>query len=137
MLWLHDGSDDTPPDVETRGSVWRVATKADLPHGGHGTADFLVSARTGQGIDALLAALGRFAKEALVGGETAMVTRLRHRHALEDAQASLGRVTSGDLDLELVAEDLRGALRALASLLGEVGVEEVLGTIFARFCIGK
>ena len=137
VLWLHDGSHDTAPDVETRGTVWRVATKADLPHGLDGTADFRVSAKTGQGIDALLAALGRFAQEALVGGETALVTRLRHRHALEEAQAYLGRVASGDLDLELVAEDLRGALRALASLLGEVGVEEVLGTIFARFCIGK
>ena len=72
-----------------------------------------------------------------MGGEGALVTRLRHRHALEKAQASLDRVTSGVFDLELVAEDIRGALAALASLVGEVGVEEVLGTIFARFCIGK
>ena len=137
VLWLHDGCHDATPDVETRGTVWRVATKADLPQTIDETADFLVSARTGQGIDALLAGLAGFAREALVGGEGALVTRLRHRHALEKAQASLDRVTSGVFDLELVAEDIRGALAALASLVGEVGVEEVLGTIFARFCIGK
>ena len=137
VLWLHDGCEDATPDVETRGTVWCVATKADLAHDVDGVADFLVSARTGQGIDALLAALGRFAREALVGGEGAVVTRLRHRHALEEAQTCLDRVRSGDFDLELVAEDLRGALQALSSLVGEVGVEEVLGTIFARFCIGK
>lgn len=137
VLWLRDARDATAPDVETRGTVWCVATKADLPHGVGSTADFLVSARTGQGIDALLTALGRFAREALAGGEGALVTRLRHRHALEDAEACLVRLTSGNFDLELVAEELRGALRALASLVGEVGVEEVLGTIFARFCIGK
>ena len=137
VLWLHDGREAAAPDVETRGAVWSVATKADLLGSVERTSDFLVSARTGQGIDGLLSALGRFASEALVGGDHAVVTRLRHRRALEDAQACLARVMSGDSDLELVAEDLRGALRALASLVGEIGVEEVLGTIFARFCIGK
>ena len=137
VLWLHDGREDARPDVETRGAVWSVATKADLPDGVGRATDFLVSARTGLGIDGLVAALGRFATEALLGGEAAVVTRLRHRRALEDAQACLERVATADFDLELVAEDLRGALRALASLVGEVGVEEVLGSIFARFCIGK
>ena len=137
VLWLYDGREDATPDVEAQGAVWMVGTKADLLEAVGTPKDFLVSARTGQGIDTLLTALGCFAKEALVGGEGAVVTRLRHRSALDHAQACLNRVASGKFDLELVAEDLRGALQALASLVGEVGVEEVLGSIFARFCIGK
>ncbi len=137
VLWLDDGDENATPDIEAHGEVWRVTTKADLRDDGERTTDFLVSARTGQGIDSLLAALGRFAAGALLGAESALVTRLRHRHALEEAQTCLDRATSGAYDLELVAEDLRGALRALASLVGDIGVEEVLGTIFARFCIGK
>ena len=137
VLWLYDRHEDAIPAVETRGAVWRVATKADLGSGVDDTADLSVSARTGRGIDALLEALGGFAEEALAGGDGAMVTRLRHRRALEDAEASLDRVRTGGFDLELVAEDLRDALRALAVLVGEVGVDEILGTIFARFCIGK
>ncbi len=40
-------------------------------------------------------------------------------------------------DFELVAEDVRAAVAALAGLVGQIGTEEVLGAIFARFCIGK
>ena len=93
----------------------------------------------GEGIDALVDALGHFAAEALVDGEGAGVTRLRHRKALEAAQAHVGRIGAGQgsRDFELVAEDLRGAVAALAGLVGRVDTEEVLGAIFARFCIGK
>ena len=75
----------------------------------------------------------------LVDGEGAVVTRLRHRVALEAAQARLARIGAerGGLDFELAAEDLRGAVAALAGLVGTVGTEDVLGAIFARFCIGK
>ena len=137
VLWLHAATEPAAPDIETHGSVWTVATKADL--GGNAAADHLVSARTGVGLDALVARLTRFAAKALVDGEGAVVTRLRHRRVLEDAHRFLDRLTPSRQrqDLELVAEELRGALAALASLVGTVGTEEVLGAIFARFCIGK
>lgn len=135
VLWLHDAGQPSEPDVETAGTVWSVATKADL--GMVLGAERAVSALTGQGLGDLIAALGRFARQALVGGETAVVTRLRHRTALEAALACLERVGTAGHDLELVAEDLRGAVDALAGLVGRVDTEEVLGAIFARFCIGK
>ena len=136
VLWLCQGPDSGAPAIATGGTVWTVATKADLGPGPE--SDFAVSAHTGAGLDALVAALGRFAGEALVGGEEAVVTRLRHRAALASAQDHLGRIVAAQRrDLELVAEDLRGAIGALAGLVGQIGTEEVLGTIFARFCIGK
>lgn len=137
VLWLQAASEPARPDVTTSGRLWTVATKADL--GGTVPADHLVSARTGAGLDALVAALTHFAAEAMIDGEGAVITRLRHRQALEEAQRFLGRLasTTQRQDLELVAEELRGAVAALASLVGAVGTEEVLGAIFARFCIGK
>lgn len=135
VLWLHDAGQPMQPDVVTAGAVWIVATKADL--GVAPGAGRAVSALTGEGLVDLIASLGRFAAEALVGGE-AVVTRLRHRIALDTAQACLARFAAGQgRDLELVAEDLRGAVDALAGLVGRIGTEEVLGAIFARFCIGK
>lgn len=137
VLWLHLADRPAAPDVATAGRVWTVATKSDLGAGQGG--DHTVSALTGSGLDGLVAALERFAADALVDGEGAVVTRLRHRTALDAAQASLVRIGAGRgaRDFELVAEDLRGAVAALAGLVGQIGTEDVLGAIFARFCIGK
>lgn len=137
VLWLHPAGQPASPEIETAGAIWTVATKADLgaEEGGH----HRVSALTGAGLDDLVAALARFAAEALIEGEGAVVTRLRHRQSLASAQDHLSRIGAGTgpRDFELVAEDLRGAVAALAALVGQIGTEEVLGAIFARFCIGK
>lgn len=138
VLWLDDGNDCLGPDKPDRDKVWTVATKADLGGRAGTPCDLLVSAETGMGIDALLARLSAFAAESLGSGETALVTRLRHRLALETAAEHLHRfVDEPATPLELIAEDLRAAIDALASLIGSVGVEDILGSIFARFCIGK
>ena len=134
VLWLHAADQPAVPVVDTAGAVWTVATKADL---GPGQGDHRVSALTGDGLDALVAALARFAADALTDGESAVVTRLRHRQALDAAQACLGRIARAGPAFELVAEELRGAVEALAGLVGRIGTEEVLGAIFGRFCIGK
>ena len=137
VLWLHPAGQPAPPEVETAGAIWTVATKTDLGSGEGG--EHRVSALTGEGLDGLVAALAGFAADALVEGEGAVVTRLRHREALTTAQSHLGRIGAGrePRDFELVAEDLRGAVAALAALVGQIGTEDVLGAIFARFCIGK
>jgi tRNA modification GTPase len=64
------------------------------------------------------------------------VSRERHRIGLRDARAALERLAPGQ-PLEVAAEELRIAARALASIIGIVGAEDVLGEIFSRFCIGK
>ncbi len=69
-------------------------------------------------------------------GEAAPLTRARHRRALEDCAAALARAADVARP-ELIAEDLRLALRALGRIAGRVDVEDVLDAIFREFCIGK
>jgi tRNA modification GTPase len=72
-----------------------------------------------------------------VGQGDAVLTRERHRRALERIGAALDRVSGGDAATELAAEDVRLALRALGEITGRVDVEDVLDRLFATFCIGK
>ncbi|MDE2075305.1 MAG: tRNA uridine-5-carboxymethylaminomethyl(34) synthesis GTPase MnmE [Alphaproteobacteria bacterium] len=100
-----------------------------------------ISARTGQGLPELIAALAALVKERLSGAsEAPLLTRARHREALEDAAAALARALAGapgPAAPELFAEDLRLALRALGRITGRVDVEELLDVVFRDFCIGK
>ena len=115
-----------------------VANKADLypsPPKGLPEGAFLVSALNGAGIEALLAALGERAAEAYQS-EAPVVTRARHREALEEALAALRRSAVAGLP-ELRAEDLRLAWRSLGHITGAVDVENLLDVIFRDFCLGK
>jgi tRNA modification GTPase len=99
---------------------------------------FRVSAVTGDGIEPLVAALTAEAAAQLGGGESILITRARHRHALEATLAALRRVTAEPARGEdLIAEDLRLAAAALGRLTGRIDVEDVLDVIFRDFCIGK
>jgi tRNA modification GTPase len=130
-----------------------VANKTDLLHrplrnpspasgGGKGGGEPVetlggmpVSALTGAGIDDLLTTLGeRVAHNFCI--EAPVLTRARHREALEDARAALARARDALLP-ELRAEDLRLALRSLGRITGAVDVEDLLDVIFRDFCIGK
>ncbi len=101
--------------------------------------EFNLSATTGDGFDLLLAQLGRHAEGFLAGAESALVTRERHRRALDDTLAALRRAMGGELagHEDLLAEELRIAARALGRLTGRVDVEDILDVIFRDFCIGK
>ncbi len=116
------------------GRVLRVRTKADLADGSGG--GLAVSALTGQGMPALLEAIAAEAEAALGGGD-ALITRERHRDALERCVAHLDRLPAVAAMPELVAEDLRLAVRALGEVGGHVGIEAVLDRLFSGFCIGK
>jgi len=121
----------------------RVLNKADLPaKKGRPEAGCLkVSARTGAGLPALKAALVAEQRKVFRDGAQAVVTSARHFSALSAAAAELAALEAllkkAPPPLELAAEHLRGALEALASLLGETTPEEVLGNIFRNFCVGK
>ena len=101
--------------------------------------EFSLSAATGEGFDALLDRLALEAGEFLGGAESALVTRERHRHALEEVLAALRRARGGEVAgrEDLLAEELRIAATALGRLTGRVDVEDILDVIFRDFCIGK
>jgi tRNA modification GTPase len=81
--------------------------------------------------------LERSVVEAMTGTDAPIVTRLRHRTALQQALGRLERGLSPGRAAELVAEDVRLAARDLEALSGRVGTEDVLDKVFAAFCIGK
>lgn len=96
-----------------------------------------VSARSGKGMDGLVAALGLAVDQRFGGGGSPVLTRARHRRAVEDCVAALRRFDLDGAGVELAAEDLRLAARALGRIGGRVEVDEVLDVIFHEFCIGK
>src|SRR5450830_200361 len=130
--------------LPTKTMVSERLTSNNEPQFSKSDLEFNVSATTGEGFDLLLAQLARQAEGFLAGGESALVTRLRHRRALEDTLAALRRALGSELagreELlaeDLLAEELRIAARALGRLTGRVDVEDILDVIFRDFCIGK
>jgi tRNA modification GTPase len=112
-----------------------VTNKTDL--GGAVPAGTIpVSALTGAGLDALRAHLAARAKDLTERQGPPPLTRARHRAALAEAVERLAAAREADYP-ELRAEDLRLALRAVGRITGHVGVEDILDTLFAQFCIGK
>lgn len=95
-----------------------------------------ISARTGAGAPAFLDMLAEEVGERCGSGGGAALTHIRHQRAVEEAVAALERARN-EAAPELAAEDARLAARALGQITGAVGVEDVLGEIFASFCIGK
>jgi tRNA modification GTPase len=122
-----------------------VANKSDLatlPAGAciAGAAVRPVSVKTSAGLDGLLEALGREVACRMDVSAAPALTRERHRVALLDCQEGLARASAGLADgalPELVAEDLRLAIRALGRITGKVDVEDMLDLVFREFCIGK
>ena len=99
-----------------------------------------LSAKTGNGMEQLRQTLSTIRQGMALGQDAVLVTNLRHFEALQHAAASLQSVRKGlneDLPTDLVAQDLREALYYLGSITGEITTDEVLGSIFGRFCIGK
>ena len=99
-----------------------------------------ISAKTGQGIDALRQKL-----LAIAGWQSApegvFIARARHVQAIEKVQAHLvlaaDHLAAQAQHLDLLAEELRLAQNALGSITGEFSADDLLGEIFSRFCIGK
>ena len=117
-----------------------VLTKADL-----GAAPEIVghemlslSTTTGQGLDRLHDWIAARLARDLSGADFPAVTQERHRRRLEEALTALIAARALlDRAPEMAGDDLRRANDALARVTGEIGVEEILGEVFASFCIGK
>ncbi len=142
-LWLNDAADPAETSLPAGAPVLTVLTKADLRPGAGvcetaAGASIRISARTGAGIAHLLDAVADLAEERMAGPAPALITLERHRAAFVEALGALERALDpAQHELELVAEDLRLAARALERIAGRIDVEEVLGGIFSRLCVGK
>ena len=140
VLLLLDGSQPAgAADAAARdalgGKAILVRTKADLPQDGNGPpADVAVSARTGEGLEALKALLVRRLSRTEAG--EGLLVLDRHRDALERTAAAVRAAAAAPAD-ELVAAALRDALNALGEITGETATAELLDRIFSTFCIGK
>jgi tRNA modification GTPase len=98
-----------------------------------------ISAQKDADITDLMRRLGRIIIPHNQAQTSVLITRVRHRHALQQAHHSLSAGLQHDLQHapELAAEDFRQAAMALGRITGDVDVEELLGQIFSSFCIGK
>lgn len=119
--------------------IW---SKADLAAGADCPPGFLpVSARTGQGVAELGRVIASRVLEGIVSPDAGepVIDSLRQKQLLERAAEALRgfREGLGRLPLDLLAVDLREAVDALGEITGEVTSQEVLDTIFSRFCVGK
>ena len=129
VLWLG-------PEGEGPADAWEIAAQADrdgfIPKP---TARFTLSATTGEGLGPLKSALVDRARDALPKPGEAALNARQHARLAEAAEALEGaRMLSDPL---LVAEELRRARLAFDRLIGRATTEDMLDTLFGRFCIGK
>lgn len=131
--------------------LYRIINKIDLqPHTesasavtAEGTEDkytIRLSAKTGEGIRALVAALARSVDATAAYRGEAIVTNQRHYHALCEALTALDAALDGlqhGLTSELLSEDIRAAINHLGEITGEITSDNILQNIFSKFCIGK
>jgi tRNA modification GTPase len=155
LLCVPIGDAAPPPPAPGTAPRIVVRTKADDPRGGAAGAPgpdgatVIVSAHTGAGIGALRSAIAqRLADRAVSVAADAVILTPRHlaalasagerlRDAMNLAGAALERHDAHLREPELVAAALRSALDALAIVAGDVTPDDVLGLVFARFCVGK
>ncbi len=99
----------------------------------------LASVKNNKNIDKLIDLIKAKLSKKFTSNSSALITRERHRVKLNDCLKEIEKFLKKDQsnDLELAAEDLRMATRHLGSIVGKVDVEEILGSIFKDFCIGK
>lgn len=98
-----------------------------------------LSSLTGQGLDKLKEAISKPDSDSLAA-DAVLVTNQRHYEALRRASEDLHRVLDGldsGIPNDLIAEDLRSGTSALGEIVGEILPDDILGTVFSRFCIGK
>ena len=99
----------------------------------------LISITKNSNLDILINKIKNKLKNKFISTEDILITRERHRQHLEQCFEHLKRFSDKkkNIDLDKGAEDLRLATRHLGKIVGKVDVEEILGSIFNDFCIGK
>jgi len=152
-LWVIDAATFHVKHAHEQAAIqagdWAVINKIDLVDGfrlealreDFATLDLKIvelAARKPGGAEQARDALTRHVVEALSGAEFPAATRIRHAENLTEARAFLLRALSDvGLEVELAAEDVRLAARALSRITGRIDPEDVLDRVFSSFCIGK
>ena len=128
---------DDPKDlgVQMMNGDIQVLPKSDLRDPSEGG----ISGKTGQGIDQLISQISDVLSTRTTS--SGIATRERHRVALiksrESLSSAMAVLESGPDLYDIAAEELRTAIRALETLVGRIGVEDLLDEIFSSFCLGK
>jgi tRNA modification GTPase len=152
VLYLFDIGQTTPQGLEVElaalpdSEAWviPVGNKCDLypdaVDGFGSVRDFTPVSAAMMELSNLLEKLAQVPAAQMASGNSLMVTIVRHLHALQSAGEGLAAALDGlesGLSGELLAFHLRVAIREIGSITGIIDNEEVLGSIFSRFCIGK
>ncbi|NCQ23409.1 MAG: tRNA uridine-5-carboxymethylaminomethyl(34) synthesis GTPase MnmE [Rhodobacteraceae bacterium CG17_big_fil_post_rev_8_21_14_2_50_63_15] len=126
---------DGLPDFDPEPDDIVVQAKADLRPGGESA----VSGLTGEGVSELIERVSTILRQRT--SAIGLATRARHAEAMSRGllalDAACALIQEGECSADLVAEELRSAIRALDSLVGRIDIEMVLDEIFASFCVGK
>ncbi len=129
-------SKDSLPENLQDIPVITVWNKLDVVHRKVSDSEIAMSAKTKEGFSQLKSEIASFLMENFSPDTTGVITRERYRKALEDCVLSLKSALIS-CELELKAEDLRLASRALGRIVGKIETEELLDVVFRDFCIGK
>ena len=132
ILYLIINKIDLQPHTESASAVTAEGTEDKYT--------IRLSAKTGEGIRALVAALSRSVDATAAYRGEAIVTNQRHYHALCEALTALDAALDGlqhGLTSELLSEDIRAAINHLGEITGEITSDDILQNIFSKFCIGK
>ncbi len=126
--------------------IVHIITKFDLAKSSDGTlpsansTSMYISAKTGKGIQELKETLYALVVEGELGADRTLLTNSRHYEALQHALTAINSVEKGlsdEVSGDLLAVDIRQALHHMGEITGEITTEDLLGNIFANFCIGK
>ena len=139
-LWLFDSnSEGEQGPASSSGPIIKVRSKSDLSF--EPLDDDVISisvALGGRGVDLLLAKIAEFAGRFFDGAGSVLLGTERQHRIVHEALSAISRVLRDkDMPIELIAEELRFAANAMGRVTGRIGVEEVLGEIFSRLCVGK
>lgn len=145
VIALYDASTNKNSEFKAlkdfHGKVFYVANKIDkVSQENQNNIDakkhIKISAKYNQGIDFLATAIIETIKDNFSLSSNCLITRIRYRDALEECLKNL-EIFNLDKEIELAAEDIRLACRAIGKITGSVEVNEILNNIFGNFCIGK
>lgn len=149
ILYLFDASITTPEALAEEVGEWEelgkpivlIANKHDLGTAGtYPDGTQFISAKNKEGIEPLKQLLLQKTIDQSVAADGVMITNIRHHKALQASGIALQKALQHietQIGTELIAEEIREGLYQLGLITGEVNNEELLGTIFSRFCIGK